>query len=258
MFVANRIQKIQSLTDPRQWHFVPTDSNPADHASRGLTAEQLITSNWFTGPDFLWQRELPQEGEIMVGEVTDDPELRKAQVYNVQAKEVRTILDRLKKFSDWRRAVKAIACLRRHAQRVKSLPRQAGTTSIEQHKEAELFIIKLAQRDAFKDELDSIKLRKAIKPKDKRNRLHTLGPFVDDDDVLRVGGRLTRSSLHPHVKHPAILPKISHISSLLIKHYHERVHHQGRGLTVNELRSNGIWITGCCLSYPQVHKMSQV
>ena len=107
VFVANRIQKIQSSTDPKQWHFVQSESNPAD---------RLITSNWFTGPDFLWQRELPQEGETMVEVVPDDPELRKAQVFNAQAKEVRTMLDHLKKFSKWKRALKAIACLRRHAQ----------------------------------------------------------------------------------------------------------------------------------------------
>lgn len=62
---------------------------------------------------------------------------------------------------------------------------------------------------------------------------------------LRVGGRLANATLHPHVKHPAILPRESYISTLLIKHYHERVQHQGRGMTVNELRSNGIWILGC-------------
>ena len=36
VFVANRIERIKSLTDPHQWHYVPSESNPADHASRGL------------------------------------------------------------------------------------------------------------------------------------------------------------------------------------------------------------------------------
>lgn len=54
-----------------------------------------------------------------------------------------------------------------------------------------------------------------------------------------------RSGLHPYVKHPAIVLKVSHVSSLLIKHYHEKVYHQGKGITVNELRSNGIWVIGC-------------
>lgn len=244
VFVANRIQRIKSTTDPKQWHFVKSEDNPADHASRGLTAAQLVASNWFTGPDFLWEKELPI-GPVNVGEVMDnDPELRKAQVLNTKATEDRTLLDRLSKFSDWKRAVKAIARLKHHAKQIKGLkPKISDATSIEDRQEAELFIIRLVQTEAFSSEIKNIKQGKEIK--DKASKLHKLSPFVDEYGVLRVGGRLTRSSLHPHVKHPAILPKASHVSSLLIKYHHEKVHHQGRGITVNELRSNGIWIIGC-------------
>lgn len=70
--------------------------------------------------------------------------------------------------------------------------------------------------------------------------------FMDQYKVLRIGGRLSKSVLHSHIKHPAIVPKASHVASPLIKHYHERVHHQEKGMTVNELCSDGIWITGCC------------
>ena len=67
-----------------------TEENPADHASRGLTAEQLIASNWFTGPDFLWQKELPS-GDVKVGNISiSDPELKKALVHDTQAKEVKS------------------------------------------------------------------------------------------------------------------------------------------------------------------------
>ncbi|XP_022523726.2 uncharacterized protein LOC111191896 [Astyanax mexicanus] len=248
VFVANRIQSIKSVTDPKQWHFVCSENNPADYASRGLTADQLVTSNWFTGPNFLWKRELPL-GDGKVGEVNDnDPELRRTQhqVLNTKAEEVRTLLGRLSKFSEWRRAVKAIACLKRLAKHIKGLkPKLNETTSVEERHEAEQFIIKLVQKEAFSSEIYSIQQCKEVKPKDKANKLYTLSPFLDENGVLRVGGRLTRSSLHPHVKHPAILPKTSHVSSLLIKHYHEKVHHQGRGITINELRSNGIWVIGC-------------
>lgn len=75
--------------------------------------------------------------------------------------------------------------------------------------------------------------------------MHRLNPFLDEQGILRVGGRLEHASLHPHIKHPAILPKNSHISNLLIKLYHQKVQHQGRGNTMNALRSNGIWIIGC-------------
>ena len=48
------IQRIKSSTKPEQWVHVASEDNPADHVSRGLTAEQLKTSNWFSGPKFLW------------------------------------------------------------------------------------------------------------------------------------------------------------------------------------------------------------
>lgn len=80
VFVANRIQRIKSISDPRQWHFAYSEDNPADHALSGPMEEQLVAANWFTGPDFLWEKELPI-GDVKVGEVIDkDPELQRAQV----------------------------------------------------------------------------------------------------------------------------------------------------------------------------------
>ena len=46
------------------------------------------------------------------------------------------------------------------------------------------------------------------------------------------------------VKHPMILPKKCHVSDLVIRHCHEKVGHQGRGMTINEIRANGFWIIG--------------
>lgn len=55
------------------------------------TAEQLTSSNWFKGPEFLWQKELPS-GVVMVGEISSsDPELKKVQVPDIQAKETRSL-----------------------------------------------------------------------------------------------------------------------------------------------------------------------
>ena len=43
-------------------------------------------------------------------------------------------------------------------------------------------------------------------------------------------------------KHPAILPKNSHLAHLLINYHHESVHHQGRQITHEKIRQAGIWI----------------
>lgn len=246
VFVANRVERIKQSTESTQWRYVASEDNPADHASRGLTAEQLVASNWFTGPDFLWQEELPS-GQVKVGEIaSDDPELKKVQVLDTQAKEVKSVLDRLHKFSDWSRMVKAVARLKRYVKEIKGIkPRSCGATSLEQRRGAELTIIKMVQEAAFSQEIQLLQSHKEIPVKGRVSKLHRLSPFLDDRGVLRVGGRLTHAALHPEVKHPVVLPKDSHVSKLLVKHYHEGILHQGRGMTMNALRSNGIWILGC-------------
>lgn len=53
VYVANKVQQIRDLTDPNSWFYVKTNSNPADEASRGLTAKQLVeSSRWLSGPEF--------------------------------------------------------------------------------------------------------------------------------------------------------------------------------------------------------------
>ncbi|KAK0147265.1 hypothetical protein N1851_013317 [Merluccius polli] len=182
----------------------------------------------------------------LVGEVKeDDPELRKALVLSTQARENRSLLDRLEKFSDWSRLVQALARLKRRVKEKKTgKQRNNESTSLEERKEAEFAIIKLVQEEAFPDEINNLKVKEVI-CKTKHSKMYKLCPFLDEEGTLRVGGRLSQATLHPHVKHPAILPRNSHISDLLIKHFHERVHHQGRGMTVNELRASGLWILGC-------------
>ena len=44
-FVANRVAAIREQSTPCQWRYVGTKMNPADDASRGLSAEAIIASN---------------------------------------------------------------------------------------------------------------------------------------------------------------------------------------------------------------------
>ena len=57
-YVANRVAKILDHTTPFQWRHVPTTENPADDASRGMAAKDLVRSErWIKGPSFLYQEE---------------------------------------------------------------------------------------------------------------------------------------------------------------------------------------------------------
>ena len=80
IFVANRVQLIRDFTSPKQWRFVDTNSNPADDASRGLSAVGLLQQqHWTSGPQLLWKLETEWlQQPFPVGDVPDDdPEVRK-------------------------------------------------------------------------------------------------------------------------------------------------------------------------------------
>lgn len=62
-----------------------------------------------------------------------------------------------------------------------------------------------------------------------------LSPFLDQDGPLRVGGRTSSSDMSFDDKHPVIIPK-THTATLLVKHYHDQVAHQGRHFTEGALR----------------------
>lgn len=61
---------------------------------------------------------------------------------------------------------------------------------------------------------------------------------------MRVGGQLRRASAPLELRHPAILPRDGVITRLILAHHHQKIQHQGRGHTLNELRANGFWIIG--------------
>lgn len=236
-FVANRVQKIQLSSAPQQWRYVPTSENPADHASRGLTASELLSSTWLTGPKFLWNKEI----ELATDEISEltvgDPEVRSVLALSTKTTECVSLIDRFSKFSSWSRATRAVARILRRI----SKNRSNSLTSVIEREEAEHCLIKHLQKNVYPEELKL--LSKGI-PLPHHNPLHALDALLHDDGVLRVGGRLCNSSLPNFIKHPAIISKDHHIERMIITYCHEKMKHQGKGLTINEIRRSGYWIMG--------------
>ena len=79
VFVANRVQQIRNHTDPSQWFHVKSEDNPADEASRGMSADEFLQdSKWISGPRFLWESDISNYQEVPTTKVqSQDPELRK-------------------------------------------------------------------------------------------------------------------------------------------------------------------------------------
>lgn len=77
-----------------------------------------------------------------------------------------------------------------------------------------------------------------------RNPLWKLDPFIDDDGLLKIGGRLRNSELSGKEKHPIVIPGRHHVGLLLLRHFHEVVKHQGRHFTEGAVRLAGFWVIG--------------
>ncbi|KAI4894218.1 hypothetical protein NFI96_016670, partial [Prochilodus magdalenae] len=115
-----RVQKIRQGSSPKQWFYVSTDENPADNASRGTSIDELLSSNWFTGPQFLWEMEIETPVEVIQELPVGDPEVRKAQTLQTKTTEHLSLVDRLSKFSSWSRVIQAVARLVRRVRGDKS------------------------------------------------------------------------------------------------------------------------------------------
>ena len=78
-YVANRVAAIQEHNTPSQWRYVDSSSNPADDASRGMTAAEVVsTSRWIHGPPFLWKerKKWPTQPEFKCSMLEDALEVK--------------------------------------------------------------------------------------------------------------------------------------------------------------------------------------
>ena len=97
----------------------------------------------------------------------------------------------------------------------------SGTVSADDLEEASDVIIRHVQRQKYSDELDSLLRTGGVM---KSSTLKSLTPMLNDQGLLCVGGRLSKSSLEDSSKHPCIIPYDHAIAKLIVKAYHNRAH----------------------------------
>lgn len=95
-------------------------------------------------------------------------------------------------------------------------------------------------KDVYKEELKCLTQGTKVHC---QSSLAKLDPFIDESGLIRVGGRIRRADLEVPEKHPLILPAGHHVTTLLVRHHHDKVAHQGHHLE-GSLRTAGVWIVG--------------
>ncbi|KAK7890880.1 hypothetical protein WMY93_022843 [Mugilogobius chulae] len=102
---------------------------------------------------------------------------------------------------------------------------------------AELSIIRYCQQQRFTEEVEALTRNNRVS---RQSSIHMLDPVLQDG-LLRVGGRLNKAAMPDEAKHPLILTKDQHISSLILKNAHQTLGHAGRAHTLSSVRRK-FWI----------------
>ena len=248
-FVANRVAEIQSLVSPSQWRHLPGKDNPADLVTRGISAEELLQSElWLKGPNFLCVDKVVEVcGDKSAENVLyiNAEQTLKSTVSNHTlvsgASDVSEPLFDLDRWSSVTRAMRVFGWLQRFIHNVRSVKdvRCHGDLSFTELTDAKLKLLKFVQNEEYAHELITIQNEKFVP---RTSSLLKLSPFVGDDGLLRVQGRIQFAGLPYDSQHPIIIPK-GRLALLLARHTHLRLKHAGVNLMLVELR-NQYWIVG--------------
>ncbi|XP_052738126.1 uncharacterized protein LOC128198186 [Bicyclus anynana] len=250
-FVRNRVGEIQETTNGHKWNYVPSKSNPADLVSRGVKADSISTAAlWWTGPEYL------HEAIIRIPEIhkaldisTSDTSLHTFIPKKAEDHTNNRILHIIHKHSSFNKIIRILAYVKRfiHNCRTKT---QHNHLTLNEINSSRKIVLHHAQREMFLEEYNLLKNNKQLP---KRSKLNSLSPFLDSDDLIRVGGRLRNSYYSYDVKHPIVLCAKHHITKTLFLLHHKVLMHAGPQLLLSNIRQNYWTIDGRNLARKTVH-----
>ncbi|XP_033118371.1 uncharacterized protein LOC117117984 [Anneissia japonica] len=237
-FVSNRLATIHNGSSSTQWRHIDGKRNPADLASRGLDAKQLVGNMlWYEGPEFLRRNDTmwPIQPDNSGDTYEDDPELKKDErvCHHIQKEDSAHILNILiSRYASWTKLKRTIAWLLRFKSFI-VLKKRKGLDKLScvdltvgEVQEAELEILKYVQST----HLSSL------------SALKGLDAYRTDDGLIRVGGRVKLQDKFSYdQKHQIILPSDHDATNLIINYYHLLTGHGGVERVLAETRQK-YWI----------------
>lgn len=258
-YVANRTAEILEHLPRQHWNHVRSEENPADCASRGLSPSELVEHDlWFQGPR--WLKDNSCTWDTALVKLNDDEELLEQRPqrtlhaallpihYNF---EVEQLL--LKRRSNFTLIIRSLAWVNRFVHNITCTineERRSGELSPAELEQARGQVVRAVQHEAFKEELQQLRKGELLRSK---CVLSSLYPFLDNQGIIRVGGRLQNSALPDEFKHPIILPWNHRATTLLVRELHLRNLHAGPALLTASINQQ-YWIIGC---QKVVHKIVQ-
>ena len=242
-FADNYVTHVHEVLPGVHWRYVSTQENPADLATRGLSAISLAQSErWWKGPTWMADPECSwPKGRIPSDDqpTTASPPTPRV----IQSMATQTEPSFIDQFSSLKRLLVATARCRRTIQcrfRPDDDHRPLGSIRSDELRREFLTCVGLTQRRDFSEELQRLSQGQPVAIS---STLSRLDPYLDDTQIMRVGGRLQHSLLSDEEKHPPILSGHNHLAQLVVDWAHERALHGGFHLT-HAYAMRRAWIVG--------------
>lgn len=219
--MANRVAEIRESSCVDEWQHVKSELNPADVISRGTSPEQLIQNTfWWQGPEFLKldSERWPTQNYARTDSGTDAERKKPVQttfaVYNTD----HTIFE---KFSSLTKLQRVVAFMLRFIHNTKhdNTSKLKGDLSRAELNKSMTTLVRLVQQDYFSQEISLLKRGKHLP---KSSKILSLDPFIDEECLLRVRGRLKNSQESYDKIHPILLPSTHNFTRAIIKYEHVR------------------------------------
>lgn len=241
VFEANRVATVLEHTQMQMWRHVSSEENPADLASRGCRPADLLDQRlWWHGPDWLQCRieNWPTYNDVAFTAPENSRVLSACmQPGHALGTETSSVDEWMQRFSSLDRLVRVTAYLLRFLKgtRKEFVPSSRQIAS-EEFQEALFRCVRIAQSAHLPRALFQ---RGVALPK----TFGRLLPFLDTLGIIRVGGRLQNAPLSLGGRHPALVPKTSHLAKILVNNIHISHYHSGPSLTLALIRGR-FWIPG--------------
>lgn len=226
-YVKNRVRDIKEHAGNFHYLHVPTNQNPADYLSRGVTCKTLQKDSfWVSGP--LWichQEEWPRQRDEVVS-------ISSSVVTDKNDTSTQTELFKASDISSFNKVMNITCNVFIFIKALKpslNLPTPMN------------YWVNIVQIEHYREEYEFLhKLNKSTsKPP---CLVKSLGLYIEPTTgLIHCRGRLHNSDLSPESKFPVLLPRKSWLTSLLTQKKHEQVLHGGVSDTLASLRET-YWI----------------
>ena len=276
-FAKNRLKDIHQMLKVIQekdgiqinFKYIPTESNPADLVTRGLTFNkfQQRLDFWLTGPAFLTSNPVIWPS---VGLECLSPQQKSIVCHNVvQGAPPAEPIVPVVPFDRYSSLNKLISVTSQVFQVANKFRAKQGKELVDPKREARVHLLSVMQQQCFSDELTYLRDPKGTPPK----RVRDLNLFLDKDGIVRSSGRIGKNTTYEYeVINPILIAKEHPLTTLIITDCHLRCKHLGVQTTLNKVRLSGFWIpkarqsvkkviskcfmckkfNGLCFKYPKV------